>query len=301
MTDVVTLASYSLGRPVADFTAPYKAQDKCFASQRLDGVTIEDADLQHCTFANMGFKEARLQNGKFFDCIFIGCYFRRAQLMNCSFVGCRFIECTFPHAALKSCDFRYAVFRGCQVPFFEMEYCLPTEPNLREHLARNLALESWRLGLSQDARNYRRKELNAREEHLLAAVKGKPQWYKDHFDTLGRFRALMGWCLSLLNRWLWGYGDRAWTLVRNLLLLALLVFPGLFYAWRAQLVHSSGHDVSLWDVVYFSLENVVPSGIVSDVLAVGGVTRFLAGLESLFGVVVVALFAAYVFRWSLHR
>jgi len=144
-------------------------------------------------------------------------------------------------------------------------------------------------------------EIRAHEEHLVAAFLGKSQWYKVHFDGLSRVRAFVGWLLSLLNRWLWGYGERSLVLVRNLLLLAFVIFPGLFYACRTELTHDSGKSVSFWDALYFSLENIIPSGIVSGVVAIGTITRFLAGLESLFGVVAVALFAAYVFRWSLHR
>lgn len=144
-------------------------------------------------------------------------------------------------------------------------------------------------------------EIRAHEEHLRAAIYCKSQWYKDHFDGFGRFQAFVEWILSLLNRWLWGYGEHASVLVRNLILLAFLIFPVLFYIYKDQLSHISGRPIRILDPLFFSLENVVPAGVVSGVIATGSATRFLAGLESLFGVVAVALFAAYVFRWSLHR
>jgi len=292
---------YHLGRPLAVFEAPYLGSDKAFAAQRHDETVIKSPRYEHCTFANLSFKGAKFKSGTFIDCIFIGCYFRRAELTDCHFIGCRFFDCNFNHIALKSCDFRFSVFRRCHVAYSELEYSLPREPNLREELARNLSVESSRLGLSKEARRYRIAEIRAHEEHLRAAILGKSQWYKDHFDGLGRFQAFLEWMLSLLNRWLWGYGEHAGVLVRNLIVLAFFVFPILFHIFKDQLSHTSERPIEILDPLFFSLENVIPAGVVSGIVATGSTTRFLAGLESLFGVVAIALFAAYVFRWSLHR
>lgn len=207
MSDPIILSSYQLGRPLSELTDPFQDQDKAFAAQRLDGRRVEGASFQHCTFANLSFKEATLQAGTFLNCVFIGCYFRRAQLINCRFTGCHFFDCNFAHVAVNGCDFRFSVFRGCQISFSEMVFSLPSEPNLREELARNLALESSRLGLSQESRSYRMTEIKAHEEHLKAAFLGSSQWYREHFDTLRRAWAFSQWFLSLLNRWLWGYGE----------------------------------------------------------------------------------------------
>ena len=55
------------------------------------------------------------------------------------------------------------------------------------------------------------------------------------------------------------------------------------------------------DFISFSLENVVPSGIRTGIEAISLEARITAGAESVIGVVVLTLFASYVFRWSLHR
>lgn len=301
MTDSTGLSVYHLGRPLVAFESPYSGNDELFAATRHDEQVISSPSYQHCTFANLSFKNTKIKNGSFQDCIFISCYFRRAELSNSQFVGCRFFNCNFSHVALKSCDFRFSIFRECQVAYSEIEYSLPSEPNLREELARNLSVESSRLGLSREARQYRIAEIKAHEEHLRAAISGRSQWYKEHFDLLGRFTAFLEWTLSLLNRWLWGYGEHAIVLARNLIFLAFIIFPILFYVFKDQLSHKSGKPIDIFDSLYFSLENVIPAGVISEITATGLTTRFLAGLESLFGVIAVALFAAYVFRWSLHR
>ena len=262
MTEANGPAVYLCGRMMASLKEPYSETDKAFAAERHDEMVIKSPKYKHCTFANLSFKEAHIDNGEFLDCTFIGCYFRRAHISNCNFVGCRFFDCNFNHVALQSCRFRFSTFRGCQISFSEMEYSLPTEPNLREELARNLSVESSHLGLAKESRRYRIAEIHAHEEHLKAAIWCEAKWYQDHFDGFARLRALLEWLLSLLNRWLWGYGERSAVLIRNLLILAFLVFPLLFIIFIDQLAHESGRAVSLRDTLYFSLHNIIPAGII---------------------------------------
>lgn len=295
------LSSYHLGRELVQLQAPYGGCDKTYAAQRLDDEIIVDARFEHCTLSNLSFKGATVKRAHFLNCVFIGCYFRRAQFVDSRFVGCRFFDCNFAHVAVQSCDFRFSSFHSCQIPYAELSYSLPTEPNIREQLTRILSLESSRLGLSSEARLYRMAEIKAREEHLFAAFSGQSHWYREHFDFVGRVRCLGEWILSLFNRWLWGYGERSWVLIRNLLALSLFVFPALFYWFRDQFTHRNGDEPGLWDAINFSLQNVTPAGVVSQLVPEGPTVRFLAGFESLLAVVAVALFASYIFRWSLHR
>lgn len=297
----VDSSAYLLGRLIGKLGTPYQGSDLAFGAARLDGQRIERGDFSHCTFANISFKEVVLYSSGFLNCVFIGCYFRRAELVDSRFVGCRFIDCNFSYVAIKSCNFKHSSFRGCQLPFSELLHSLPPEPNLREELARNLFLESSRLGLSSEARQYRMAEIKARENHLRSAVSGHSQWYKEHFDGFARMRACIQLILSLANRWLWGYGERAWTLVLNLSALALLLFPIVFWLLRDGLVLASGANIRWQDVLLFSLQNILPAGIESGVRAVRLAPQMVAGLESVFSVVAIALFASYVFRWSLHR
>lgn len=300
MKDIETTA-YHIGRRVGDLNESYHDEDKAFGSSRLDNKEINDSNFKHCTFANISFKQVKLKNGQFLDCVFIGCYFRRAELINTRFTGCKFIDCNFSHVAIKSCDFRHSSFRGCQIEFSEMVHSLPSEPNLKEEITRNLALESMALGLASESRKYRMAERHAKEKHLLSAAMGSSRWYRDHYDFLGRIQAFSQWLLSLLNRWLWGYGERSMVLIRNLFLITFVIFPILFYLVRHELEYNLQKDFGFWNIVLFSIQNVLPTGIVSEVVAMGSIARFLAGLESFFAIIALALFASYIFRWSLHR
>lgn len=178
---------------------------------------------------------------------------------------------------------------------------MPSEPNLREELARSLYLASSELGLSGDARRYRMEGIGAREAHYWSAVVGRSRWYREHFDSFARVRLFFLLSVSLLNRWLWGYGERAWVLVRNLAAVAFIVFPLTFFLMRDGLIKRPHGTITPFDFVSFSLENVFPSGVRTGIEAISLEARITAGVESVIGVVALALFASYVFRWSLHR
>lgn len=294
-------SAYLLGRPTADLKAPWDYADKSFGADRMDGQEIEGGTFRHCTFANVSFKKAFLRSSQFEDCIFIGCYFRRTELSGASFIGCRFMDCNFTHVVIKSCEFKHSLFRGCQLPFSELRHSLPSEPNLREELARNLAIESSQLGLSGEARQYRMAEIRAREEHLRAAVWGESQWYLEHFVGGARLTAAGQLVLSRVNGFVWGYGERMRILVRTVVVLAFLVFPVAFWLLSDQLASVAGTPIGIRDVLYFSIQNITPAGVNSGISAVGPAARLLASLEAVFGVIAMGLFASHVFRWSLHR
>lgn len=291
---------YPIYRPMAHLEEPYQAEDRTLSAPRLDGEMVSKANYQHCMFVDASFKGATFEDCKFLHCIFLGCYFRRATLRSCVFTGCRFYDCQFPYVSLHGCDFRYSQFKSCQVPFAEMEYSLPHAPNLREQLCKNLAIQSADLGLSDESRRYRRKEVSAREENLWKGFVSDSDWYRSHFSGQRRFLALFQWTLSKMNGLLWGYGERLATLFRNLLLAVVLVFPFLYWLFDGLKRHD-GMSLGWWDYLYFSMVNALPIGVSSAVTASGWIGYLLVVLEAVLGAVTLALFAAYVFRWSLRR
>ena len=292
---------YFLGRPVRKLQNPYSGVDQTYCTERHDDKRIDSANFQHCTFANLGFKGTIFKNAQFLDCAFVNCYFRRSELSNCKFTGCRFIDCNLDRIVIKHCDFQYSHFRDCHIAYSEMKYSLPRPPNLREVLCRNLAVETWRLGLSLEAKQYRIAELQAREEHLRAAALHESQWYEEHFKGWRRVSASVNWAFSVVNRWLWGYGQRSLRLLMWALILPVFVFPALFWAFIDHLSHRTRSDISLPDLIVFSLMNFIPTRLTADVIPTSVCTQLIAGLESLVGIIIAGLLAAYIFRWMLYR
>ena len=294
--------AYAIGRKIDSLQEPFRGTDSLYAAVRLDGTTISGADFQHCTFSNISFKDAIIDSGKFLNCVFVGCYFRRAKLNDTSFAGCRFIDCHFGHVRIGGSRFEYSSFRGCHISFDEMFFSLPPQPYVKEILARNLAIESTRLGLPSEARRYRREEIKAHEAHLRAAVVGQSQWYQEHFSGgYVRTRALSQLLASLLNRWFWGYGERVWLLLGNVVFFALIVFPLFFYLYADGLVKHSGGEIGVPDLLRFSIENILPVTVASGVEAGSYMAQLLAAAESIFGLLVLALFGSHIVRWSLRR
>jgi hypothetical protein len=303
----MTAEAYFFGRTAGTIQSPYCGTDQVYGNQRLDGAGLDKPTYEHCTFANISFKSARLAGGRFLNCVFVACFFRKADVESCSFSSCRFIDCEFPGASFSGCDFRYTRFAGCYIPFDEMEHNLPTEPNLREDLSHNLAREAATLGDPRTARTYRLCEVNAREAHYRAAVMGKSKWYRDHYDGLARATTALRVVGSLLNRILFGYGERLRVVILNYAIATLVLFPLLFYFIPGGLSVPSttagtvAWQPSLWAALEFSLSNAVAGALRSPIEAVGFLTRLVAATQIILTAIWASLVAGYVFRWSLQR
>lgn len=298
----VDSTAYLLGREPANLEPPYKGSDRLFAGIRVDSGSVENADFAHCTFANISFKQALLRHSRFVDCAFVSCYFRRADITDCSFAGCRFISCDFPRIAIRSCDFRYTQFDDCFIPYSEIEHSLPKEPNLREALSRNSAIQATALGYYDEAREFRLSEIKAHEEDLKSAVLGRSKWYKEHYTGTRRATAAVSLISSVLNRVLWGSGIRASVLFRNFILLTFLVFPAVFAIFNSDFNSlATGKAPSAGDYVFFSLGNMLPTGVRSPLIPVTPFGNVVAATESLLGLVICGLFVSYLFNWISER
>lgn len=303
----MTAEAYFIGRTAGSLQSPYSGTDQVYGSQRLDGAAIDKPAYEHCTFANISFKNARLEGGRFVNCVFVACFFRNADVRSCNFSSCRFIDCEFPRTSFSGCDFRYTRFAGCYIPFDEIEHNLPAEPNLREQVSRNLAREAATLGDPRTARTYRLCAVEARESDYWAAVMGKSKWYRDHYDGLARAAIALRIAGSLLNRILFGYGERLRVVIRNYAIATLVLFPLLFYFMPGGLSvppTTAGTVASpppLWAALEFSLSNSVAGALHSPIEAVGLAARLVAAVQILLTAIWASLVAGYMFRWSLQR
>ena len=89
-----------------------------------------------------------------------------------------------------------------------------------------------------------------------------------------------------------------WQVSQLVLSPLFFVFPALFYIFRSRL---SGNMNSFGEVLWYSVPNVIPGGIHTEVVAMTFITRTLAVVESTFSIIILAFFASYVFRWSINR
>ena len=276
-------------------------EDRLFAAQRLDGSKVTRKRFHHCTFANISFKDVELTGCEFLDCAFIGCYFRKSQIRDCRFPGSKFLGCEFPRVSVQSCDFRYTSFDGCLIPFSEMEYNLPSEPNLQQELTATLAHASEMLGFTKEARAYRLQSIKAQESHLWAAVRSSSSWYRDHYQGVRRWGALVSLLASKINGLLWGYGERWGVLLRNLILLTFVIFPALLWVFRDGLHAQGQSSVGIGDIMWLSISTILPGASTSNVGAISTAIKAILTAEVFSGIVIASLFVTFIFRTIVRR
>lgn len=299
MTDI---GAYIVGRkpgswPVTTTTA---ATDMLFAATRKDSETLEGMEFEHCTFANVSFKAVVLRQCRFTDCAFLSCYFRKCEMVGTAFIGCKFVGCDFPKVTIQSCDFKHSRFEECSIPFAEMEHSLPREPNLREELAQELAIASDIRGLGANGRLYRLAAIQAREEHLYAAVRSNSDWYRRHYPGLRKLEALVELTASRINGLVWGYGEKWHVLIRNLFILALAIFPAALWLTQDGL-HLQSAPLSFGDLIWLSVTTIIPIGGAVSVVATNWVSRAILTSEAFIGVVAAGLLVTLLVRRMLTR
>jgi hypothetical protein len=301
---VMVDSAYMIGRTIAPFQSPFLGTDQLYAATRLDRQTIAtlpNGTFAHCTFANISFKQCTVEHLVFNDCVFLACYFRRAAFRDCVFRGCRFIDCDFSQVSMTGTVFRYGGFTDCFIDFNSVQLSLPPEPNLKQELTHNLSQEAAKLGFPSEARKFRLCEIRAKEEHLRLAVRGASIWYQRHYPRFRRMGAALSLVGSLSNRYMWGYGEQAWRLVANFVLLTFGVFPLIYYfSLRDSLTKNSG-PIDFVDSLYFSLQNILPGAINSGVTAQAFGSRAVAEAEAWLGIMVAGLLGTYLFRWIMRR
>lgn len=272
-----------------------EASDVVIASERLEvhGM-VTGRTFSHSTFVNVSFLNTAVKDSQFLDCTFIHCYFRGAKFEGSSFVGCKFIDSNFHKAKVSGCNFRYATFQRSVVPYSELRFSAPSEPNLRQQLFADLSRAALGVGDDDNARRYRIAAIEARNEHLWAAVKNESTWYKEHFPLERRIGAVLELLWHFINKFLWRHGESTPRLIVAALVVSLVVFPSLFAIKRPS-------DVSLGDLVWLSLSNVLSLDRLSMIESTTLYFRILSAVEGLVGIVFAGLIVTLILKALLRR
>jgi Pentapeptide repeats (9 copies) len=281
---------------------PSAVSDALFQADRVDKQVFEGARFSNCTFANVSFRDASLLSCTFENCAFIDCYFRRSVIDSSRFLGCKFVTCDFPKTSFRQVTFVYPQFRDCSIPYDDVEASLPSEPNLRRQMADNLAREAEAAGATRDARSYRLQADRALERYLWNGATGADQWSRDHFPgladrSLAAVRVIGRWA----NRFVWGYGERGWVLARNVAVLAVGVFPLLYYLLRHDLSQQNGGTVGTLSYFLLSFASLLNGAGFSGVEPTTGLARAVVGIEVAVGLAAIGLGVALLLRWITRR
>lgn len=294
-------AAYLIGRAAATLDLASDGSDALFAAQRIDGKQLSGKKFEHCTFANVSFKNCEITNVRFRDCTFVDCYFRGSKIQESNFSGCRFIDCNLTKMDIRTSDLKYYnSFQGCFIPFGEIESSLPSEHNLRQHLCLNLAEEASREGALKDAGLYRQAGARGREEHLKAAFRNSSQFYREKYRGSARVDAFFEYLGSRFRGLGWGYRRSFLTILRNWALVTLVLFPVIFLFLKDNL-QATGKPAKAGDVWIASLGNMLPGSGISQVSYTSTSVRLLAFSEVLVGLLFAGLAASLLFRAVFDR
>jgi hypothetical protein len=292
---------YIAGKNGAKLQKPFSGMNLLYASNLFEGKEIDRGDYVGCTFANVSFKDSTIKNSRFSHCIFLNCYFRRTVFQNSAFDGCKFVDCDFPKTQILAASFLYTQFKGCFIPFREIHNSLPYEPNIRESIARNLAVQAEALGFREDSHAFHLVEIQAREEHFYAAASGDPSTYyrTKYGDFLSRLAAAIKYGWSRVNGFIWGYGEKWGVLLRNWVMIGLLIFPIVFWYTRTGLTKTV--DLKFSDIIFFSISNMIPIFSISTVQATTIWVKTLSAFEGFVSILMAGLFIAIVLRGILRK
>ena len=261
-------------------------RDALVANEDRPGLVIQNRNIHRAIWVNVSLKEAKFYKCDFSHTIFVNCYFRGACFRDCNFTGCKFIECNLRSSSILQCNLQYSKWEKTDVARSTLLGNLPAEPNLAQILLIQLRLNAASIGEYDDARYYLYEAEKRSREHFVEIIKCRKDYYKKKYSiSQDRFVAPFRYVGSLINKVLWGYGERPLLLCMNGVLL-ILGF-GLIHAYSTESMDIlSGIKLSLGAFVS-TLPGVQPEVTNVSVLLL---------IESLFGLVYIAFLAA-----SLHR
>ena len=288
---------YNIGKKSVNFISCQNLNNKIIASQFFDNKEIKKEEkISHCCFTNISFKNSKLKKLNFENCVFFHCYFRETEIIDCKFIGCKFINCGFRKInPIGENIFKFSTFKDCQVRYNFMIKCLPKEPSISKNIVQNLEIESYRLGMYSEYLKYKYKRIQINESCLKDAFLRKDNWNKGHFTILESFKAGSDWLVSKMNGMIWGYGERFSKLIISFLFINIILF--IFIFWK---FFDIAIGVTFFDIVIFSLENILSSGdkniFISDHFSLEFIILFQKTLFILFLALFISLFTRRILQ-----
>lgn len=216
------------------------------------GSSIDRKTLRQCRLENLNLKRAELTDCSFIHSRFTDCYFKDALVTRVRFVDCYFDHCDFDGAVFSNCSFEYSEFRDCRIEYGQIQSCLPHNwQNVLVRLARSLRVNAHSMGDNEQYRKFLSLELMASETHYKY-VFTRFDGYYEKYSIVDRFRAFRKWTSMVIDRLLWGHGER-WTRVLLIAAGVIVVFALAFqyFVRIADMPQGSG----FWNFLAFSACN----------------------------------------------
>lgn len=242
---------------------------------QIDKAYLRNVNLRWAIFRDVGFKNARFVGCNLSQATFNECYLRRAQFEKCDLVNSHFDSCDFSQAVIAESRIDFAGFQNCQIGLDNIRFRGDASAQAMVRVCRSLKLNAMSTGNFADAGQLTYLE----KTHERRALYARKAWAP--------------WAWSMLQNWLWGYGEKPWRLA-FFMTFNIVVFGTLLY-WASALPGKAW-----WDHVYFSGITYLTIGY-GDFAPIGPLARLLAVLEGAAGIATFGLLIASVTKKVMYR
>lgn len=273
-----------------------------FINELFEKIVYKNFAVNYSTIANMGFKKCRFTQINFSHCTFINCFFGRAHFEDVNFVECKFIDCNFGSATIVACDFRYARFQGCFILYRDMKKNLPSQPNLRWDLVRNIAIQCLNLGDTSEYRLYFFAEKDASEQHFWKMFIHDESFYKNKYGLWESVSGLLRLITSKISKFLWGYGESILSLLA--VISGVIIIFTLLYLSLPGSFSRSGSNVSYVSLSFIQCGYYAISSffnITNDLIPLDNLIIGITLIENVIGLVLTGFLIAALFRYINRR
>lgn len=242
---------------------------------QIDKATLRNVNLRWAVFRDVGFKNAKFTNCNFSQATLSECYLRHARFEKCDLVNAHFDSCEFSQAMIVESRVDFANFKNCEIGLDNIQFRKDSTPQAMVRVCRSLKLNAMSMGNFADAGEltYLEKTFERR------ALKGRGEWEQ--------------WAVSVLQNWLWGYGEKPWRLAL-FMAFNIVVFGTLLY-WAGALPGKAW-----WEHVYFSGITYLTIGY-GDLAPNGALARFIAVLEGAAGIATFGMLIASITKKVMYR
>lgn len=286
-----------LRAPVKLASLPESGHLLIIADQQGDGLKISDKNISASSFVRLGMKETKISNSSFTQSNFEDSYFRKAEFKNVRFTGSSFRFCNFDKATFENCDFSYCSFYHCKLTTHEIKASLPSQPNLRKDIAKNLRANSEMMGDKESADIFLDTEIQADEEESWAIFQSDTEYYKKRYNVFDQVKSFLKFIGSKLSGVIWGYGHRVGRLFVSYFLFTCLwsfstfIFKIDFHVPNEVVPRS----INFWESIYLGFGQTVGlSGLSFEPVTSTG--ELLMLLARFMGTLFLALFVAAFYR-----
>jgi len=242
---------------------------------QIDKAYLRNVNLRWAVFRDVGFKNARFAGCNLSQATFAECYLRRAQFEKCDLVNSHFQSCDFSQAVIAESRIDFASFSNCEIRLENIRFRTDASAQAMVRVCRSLKLNAMSMGNFADA--------------------GELTYLEKTFERRALYarRAWAPWAGSVLQSWLWGYGEKPWRL--GLVMFANIV---IFGALLFSLDPLPGKG--FWEHVYFSGITYLTVGY-GDLAPATPLARLLSVACAAAGIATFGMLIASVTKKVMYR